>query len=111
MATRTWVHRFEGPLAGIWRALADTARYNEAVGFPIHRIEDGTTEAGLRAFLGTARFGPFEVSWTDHPVNWVKERWFEHERTEFAALLNGQLLKLLANRVAVEVGERVGNET
>lgn len=81
MATRTWVHRFEGPLAGIWRALADTARYNEAVGFPIHRIEDGTTEAGLRAFLGTARFGPFAVSWTDHPVNWVKERWFEHERT------------------------------
>lgn len=73
-------HRFRAPPERVFAALGDTSRYNEAAGFPIHAIEDVTLPDGSRRFTGRAKLGPFTVAWEDRPCNWVRGRWFEHER-------------------------------
>src|SRR5690606_6887931 len=56
MATEHRVHhRFAGPRAKVWEALADTARFNEALGLPAHPIVAATTPEGERQFRGRAR--------------------------------------------------------
>lgn len=77
---RTFEHAFRGDPAGIWAAMADTVRYNEAAGLPRHRIEEIVQPDGTMRFVGRGRIGPFELEWDDLPPNWVKERWFEHRR-------------------------------
>lgn len=77
---RSVTYRFTGARTRVWTALADTARFNEAVGLPSHRISDAVTAEGTRAFRGQGRIGPMEMGWTELPANWVKERWFEHDR-------------------------------
>jgi uncharacterized protein YndB with AHSA1/START domain len=71
-------HRFRAPAERVWEALADTARYNEAAGFPRHAITEIARGDGTRRFQGRARVGPFDVAWDDLPCNWVRGRWFEH---------------------------------
>jgi class 3 adenylate cyclase len=73
-------HRFGGPRSRVWTALADTARFNEASGLPAHLIVDSTGPDGARIFRGEAQIGPLTLHWTDLPANWVRERWYEHDR-------------------------------
>jgi class 3 adenylate cyclase len=73
-------HRFRGPAARVWQALADTARYNEAAGFPRHAITEIERADGTQRFRGRARVAVFDVAWDDLPCNWVRDRWFEHTR-------------------------------
>ena len=37
---RRWTWHFPGPPMAVWRVMADTARFNEAAGFPKHEIEE-----------------------------------------------------------------------
>ena len=83
-------HRFAGPRSRVWTALADTARFNEASGLPAHPITDATAADGTRIFRGQARIGPLNLQWTDLPANWIKERWYEHDRL----IDNGPLSRL-----------------
>lgn len=73
-------HRFRAPPERVFAALGDTSRYNEAAAFPIHTIEDVTLPDGSRRFTGRAKLGPLTVAWEDRPCNWIRGRWFEHER-------------------------------
>lgn len=73
-------HRFRAPPERVFAALGDTSRYNEAAAFPIHTIEDVTLPDGSRRFTGRAKVGPLTVAWEDRPCNWIRGRWFEHER-------------------------------
>ena len=77
---RTFTRHFAAPVKGMWTALADTSRYNEASGLPRQRIEERAAPDGTVTFLARARFGPFGLVWDDLPCNWVTERWFEHRR-------------------------------
>lgn len=80
IVARRFGFRFAGPRSRVWTALADTARFNEASGLPAHPIVDATAPDGSQIFRGQARIGGLNLSWTDLPANWVKERWHEHDR-------------------------------
>ncbi|WP_035484746.1 adenylate/guanylate cyclase domain-containing protein [Geminicoccus roseus] len=93
--------RFDGPRAKVWTALADTARFNEASGLPAHPVVDATAADGSRIFRAKARLGPLNLSWTDLPANWVKERWFEHDRL----IDNGPLARFRVTLTLEEDGD------
>ncbi|MDH3376066.1 MAG: adenylate/guanylate cyclase domain-containing protein [Gammaproteobacteria bacterium] len=64
----------------IWTVLADTARFNEAAGFPKHSIQESAQPDGSVQFTAHAHFGPLALRWRDFPQNWVDRRWFRHLR-------------------------------
>lgn len=80
LVARTASFEFAGPPEGVWAAMADTARYNEAAGLPKHRVEELPQPDGTVRFVARARKGPFALEWEDLPCNWVRGRWFEHRR-------------------------------
>lgn len=79
--SRTFTKTFAGPPDSIWRALADTARFNEAAKLPKHAIEERLQPDGSVQYFGSARIGPFRLYWEDHPANWVANCWLEHCRS------------------------------
>lgn len=78
--TRTFSHTFAEPVEAVWPALADTARYNEAAGFPKHRIEERQQPDGTVRLFAAGRMGRIELAWEEFPVEWVLNRWFWHWR-------------------------------
>ena len=64
----------------IWAVLADTARFNEAAGFPKHSIQESAQPDGSVQFMAHAHFGRFALRWRDFPQNWIDRRWFRHLR-------------------------------
>jgi class 3 adenylate cyclase len=96
-----FVHRFRGPLSRVWQATADTARYNEAAGFPLHEITEVPQADGSRLFRGKAKVGPFTLVWQDVPCNWVRDRWLLHTRL----IENGPIARLTAHFTIVPDGE------
>ncbi len=77
---RSWVWRFEAPRERIWPLLADTARFNEAAGLPLHQVEETPRPDGSVLYTARARKGPFDLIWEEKPCNWVTNHWFEHCR-------------------------------
>jgi len=80
MPTRTWTWTFDKPPAALWPILADTARFNEALGVPTYQVEmvpqaDGTVRRTART-----RLGGRELVWDEQPYEWVEGRWFRHVR-------------------------------
>jgi len=71
---------FDVPVEPMWRVLADTARFNEAAGFPRHDIEEVPQPDGSVRFFARGKIGPFSLQWEDFPQNWVSNRWFRHIR-------------------------------
>ena len=69
ISRRVWTWRFEAPRERLWPALADTARFNEAAGFPKHVIDELPQPDGSVVYIGRARFGPFEIRWRDPDGN------------------------------------------
>ena len=90
--SQSWVRRFDSPPERIWPLLADTARFNEAIGLPKHEILEEPQPDGAVRYFGRAKMGPFALAWEERPVNWVTGRWFEHRR-DFSA---GPLAQLTA---------------
>ena len=78
--SRTWVWKFDRPIADIWPVMSDTARFNEAAKLPKHQIEELPQPDGSVRYLANGRFGPVTLEWAEKPVNWVHEQWFEHCR-------------------------------
>lgn len=96
-----FTHRFRAPLSRVWQALADTARFNEAAGFPLHEVTELPQPDGTRLFRGKARVGPLTVTWQDVPCNWVRDRWLLHTRL----IDNGPLARLTARLTLAPDGE------
>lgn len=77
---RSWHWQFDAPLPRIWKIFADTARFNEAAGFPVHTINEQPQPDGSLRYFGTGTLGSYQLEWEELPVNWVENRWFSHER-------------------------------
>src|SRR4051812_40489954 len=75
-----WVWHFAGPPEKLWPLLAEPARINKAAGLPKHRIVEAPQPDGTVLYTGHAKFGPFEITWRDVPVEWVTGRRFRHAR-------------------------------
>lgn len=72
--------RFAHPVAAVWPALADTARFNEASGFPKHVIEEVESEDGSVRMFAQGNFSGVQMAWEEFPVEWVYGQWFWHWR-------------------------------
>lgn len=78
--TRTFVHTFKESVEAVWPALADTARYNEAAGFPKQQIEERVQPDGTLRLFAEAKMGKVALAWEEFPVEWVLHKWFWHWR-------------------------------
>ncbi len=77
---RTWHWQFDKPAPVIWDIFADTARFNEAAGFPAHVIREEEQPGGSMRYFGSASVNSYQLEWEEIPVNWIKYEWFTHER-------------------------------
>ena len=77
---RSWHWQFDSPAAAVWRVFADTARFNEAAGFPPHHITEQPQSDGSVRYFAHGSLGSYALAWEEVPTNWVENRWFTHER-------------------------------
>ncbi len=76
----TWHWQFDKPVSVIWDIFADTARFNEAAGFPAHTIREEQQPDGAMRYFGSAAVNSYQLDWEEIPVNWIRYEWFTHER-------------------------------
>lgn len=77
---RSFQYRFAHPVETVWPALADTARFNEAAGFPKHAIREVEQEDGAVRLFASGNFSGVQMEWEEFPVEWVYGQWFWHWR-------------------------------
>ncbi len=77
----TW--RVDLPADRVWRLMADTARFNEAVGLPRHDMEETPLPDGDVERVARMKAGPVEMEWIERPYEWVAGQWFRHDIHEF----------------------------
>jgi len=75
---RHWTWHFPGPPPAVWQIMADTARFNEAAGFPKHEIVEHIGADGAVHYTGHAKLGPVPVVWRDIPIDWIENERFTH---------------------------------
>jgi class 3 adenylate cyclase len=77
---RVWEWRFAASPEILWPILADTARFNEALGLPRYAIDEEPQPDGSVRRTGTVhRFG-LTLTWEEGVPEWVAPRRFAHER-------------------------------
>src|SRR5579862_7426565 len=77
---RVWEWRFAAPPERLWPALADTARFNEAAGFPRYAFSETPLLDGRVRRTGTARRFGLRLTWDEGVPEWVAPRRFAHRR-------------------------------
>lgn len=90
---RTWRLPVPVPPEPAWRALADTARFNEAMEMPKYQVSETPQNDGSVRARGEIRQGPFHIAWDEVPVDWVAGQGFHQVRR----FLNGPLVDLVAD--------------
>ncbi|MFO1082025.1 MAG: adenylate/guanylate cyclase domain-containing protein [Reyranellaceae bacterium] len=75
-----WTWTFDLPPADLWPLLADTNRFNEAMGLPAYALEETPQPDGtvLRRGRGTA--AGFKLEWEEKPYEWTWGRHFRQAR-------------------------------
>lgn len=58
----------------LWPYVANTERLNRAVGLPPVSYRNETDENGALRRFGTVRVAGFEMSWEEHPFEWIEGR-------------------------------------
>ena len=80
MIERAWEWRFAASPELLWPVLADTARFNEAIGLPRYAItEVAQPDGSVRRTGSVHRFG-LTLSWDEGVPEWVAPRRFSHQR-------------------------------
>ena len=80
MIERGWEWRFAASPEELWPVLADTARFNNAIGLPRYAVEETSRADGSVRRTGSARRFGLELSWEEGVPEWVAPRRFAHER-------------------------------
>jgi class 3 adenylate cyclase len=97
---RTWIWTFDLPPETLWPVLADTARLNEAAGFPRYELVETPRPDGSVERIGTGRIGPVRLAWTEGDFDFVAGRGF----TQTRRFLRGPVRSLEA-RLTLEPAE------
>ena len=97
MIERVWEWRFAATPELLWPVLADTARFNEALGLPRYAIAEAPQPDGSVLRTGSVhRFG-VTLSWEEGVPEWVAPRRFAHQRR----FPNGPL-RLAATEITID---------
>ena len=76
-----WQWRLKSSPQALWPYVADTQRFNQAVGLPSVEFSEIPLAGGGSKRIGQAsRFG-VPLSWEDGQFDWVQEHYFENTRT------------------------------
>ena len=77
---RTWTWTFDLPPDQIWPMLADTNRFNEALGLPPYRLEETPQPNGTVVRRGREKAAGFLLEWEEKPYEWISGRHFSQSR-------------------------------
>ena len=103
MVERVWEWHFAASPEELWPVLADTARFNEAIGLPRYTIEETPQPDGsVRRTASVHRFG-LTLRWEEGVPEWVAPRRFAHERR-----FNSGPLRRAATEITIDPDSRPG---
>src|SRR6478735_1603525 len=73
---RTWIWHFDLPPERLWPVLADTNRFNEAMGLPAYELEETPQPDGTIRRRGKGKAAGFTLEWEEKPYEWIHGRPF-----------------------------------
>ncbi|MGQ0584438.1 MAG: adenylate/guanylate cyclase domain-containing protein [Reyranella sp.] len=79
-ARRTWSWTFDLPPEDLWPVLADTNRFNEAMGLPPYALEETPQPNGTVLRRGKGKAAGFTLEWEEKPYEWIHGRHFRQAR-------------------------------
>jgi hypothetical protein len=77
---RTWTWTFDLPPDDLWPVLADTNRFNEAMGLPTYVLEETPQANGTILRRGRGKAAGFTLEWEEKPYEWIHGRHFRQAR-------------------------------
>ena len=77
---RSWSWTFDLPPEELWPLLADTNRFNEAMGLPPYALEETPQPNGTVLRRGRGRAAGFTLAWEEKPYEWIEGRHFRQAR-------------------------------
>lgn len=77
---RTWTWHFDLPPDRLWPVLADTGRFNEAMGLPPYVLEETPQANGTVLRRGSGKAAGFSLAWEEKPYEWILDRHFRQAR-------------------------------
>jgi class 3 adenylate cyclase len=77
---RTWVWWFDQPPERLWPLLADTPRFNEAMGLPKYQVEEIPRPDGTMLRIGRGTLGRYRLEWEELPFQWAAPHGFAQSR-------------------------------
>jgi class 3 adenylate cyclase len=103
---RVWEWHFAGSPEELWPVLADTARFNEAVGLPRYAVSETSQIDGSVRRTGAARVFGLTLEWEEGVPEWVAPRRFRHQRR-----FRRGLLRLLSTEITIDpCGDGAGSQ-
>jgi class 3 adenylate cyclase len=76
--TLTW--HFDLPADRLWPVLADTNRFNEAMGLPPYVLEETPQPNGTVLRRGQGKAAGYTLAWEEKPYEWILGRYFRQSR-------------------------------
>jgi class 3 adenylate cyclase len=80
MPRATWTWTFDLPPGELWPVLADTNRFNEAMGLPPYVLEETPQPNGTVLRRGRGKAAGFALEWEEKPYEWIEGRHFRQAR-------------------------------
>jgi len=80
MPRATWTWTFDLPPHELWSVLADTNRFNEAMGLPPYVLEETPQPNGTVLRRGRGKAAGFTLEWEEKPYEWIEGRHFRQSR-------------------------------
>ncbi len=80
MARATWTWTFDLPPEQLWPVLADTNRFNEAMGLPPYALDETPRADGTVQRRGRGKAAGFKLEWEEKPYEWIAGRHFRQDR-------------------------------
>ncbi len=77
---QTWTWHFDLPPERLWPVLADTNRFNEAMGLPAYELEETPQPNGTVLRRGKGKAAGFTLEWEEKPYEWIHGRHFRQAR-------------------------------
>ena len=77
---QTWTWHFDLPPQRLWPVLADTNRFNEAMGLPPYALEETPQPNGTVLRRGRGKAAGFTLEWEEKPYEWIHGRHFRQFR-------------------------------
>ena len=98
-------------VAELWPVLADTNRFNEAMGLPPYALEETPQPNGTVLRRGKGKAAGFTLEWEEKPYEWIHGRHFRQAR-EFTnvAGVNGIVLTKLDGTAKGGVAVAIAHE-